>query len=190
MSDAEVEAVWREFWAPTLAAAMVERHGGDVEKLTRALAENRLGPITEWQLVEQMKRELYDLHTIAEVVPQVYSHATGGRMSKATYNDVAQITGVIDEHYEEQAKARFIDAFLDLEAALEAGDDTESALQELLEEMGVTLDEVADAGKERARIRAMLAREAEQRPVETVELPPDVDEGCQVCEISRRVVDD
>jgi hypothetical protein len=83
--DADMERVWRDYWLPLLIK------DGDVD-------------------LEQVKKELYDYHNVLEVVPSVYSHASGGAMSKPSYNDVQQICAVIDDHYDEVARENAVDA--------------------------------------------------------------------------------
>lgn len=169
-AEGDVEKVWSEFWWPLLVATVTER-GEDYRH-----AQFDDGTLTlSGPLLAQIKRELFDLHTISTVVPQVYSHATGGAMSKATYNDVGQITALIDEHYAEIAKEQMIDALLDANDNQTSYDpEVEVFAQYVMDGLDITLDELTDAAKDRERIQAMLAEQSStpvQRPVETVELP-------------------
>jgi hypothetical protein len=76
MTDPEVEATYREFWA-----SIVEHPDGTLN-------------------VDQVKRELHDYRMLLNEVPQVYMHITGGIISKP--NTLASaVIPVADEHYEE-----------------------------------------------------------------------------------------
>jgi hypothetical protein len=57
--DAEVERVWREFWLP-----IVGRPDGSID-------------------MEQVKKELHDLHMLHEHCGLAYDWMTGGKVSKA-----------------------------------------------------------------------------------------------------------
>lgn len=70
-TDAEVEAVWDEFWKD------IVMQNGVLD-------------------IEQVKRELFDLHFLAQGVPRVYCHVTGGHASKAN-TDADVIISLADE---------------------------------------------------------------------------------------------
>lgn len=73
MSDQEVERVYREFWAPIVEA------------------DGRLD-------IEQVKRELYDFWQAMQMVPKVYCHITGNRVSKIL-TDSNVVCSLADEYY-------------------------------------------------------------------------------------------
>lgn len=152
MADEDVEKVWNEFWWPTIAAAAAERQGAGQQILPRALT------IEEW---DQIKRELFDWHNVINVVPAVYSYATGGRMSKPTYNDVSQITGCIDEHYEEGFNADVAEAIVrstdDVDMSDPAiRDAVEIVLQNIQDGLGVPAEDLEAAAKDWERLKENL----------------------------------
>lgn len=70
-TDAEIEQVWNEFWV-------------DIVMPNGVLD------------IEQVKRELFDLHFIADNVPRVYAHVTGGHASKPN-TDPSVINSLADD---------------------------------------------------------------------------------------------
>jgi hypothetical protein len=74
MSD-DYEATYDEFW--------------------RALVENPDGTLN----LDQVKRELHDYRWMMSQVPEVYSHVTGGILSKPNY-EARSVINVADEHYQ------------------------------------------------------------------------------------------
>lgn len=70
MDESSIESVWEKFWEPL--------NGSDIEAI---------------------KKELFDFYHVIRNVGEVYSHITGGRISKA--NTLAKdVIGEADAHYE------------------------------------------------------------------------------------------
>ena len=71
----EVDTVYETFWKP-----LIEQNG----KLN----------------VEQLKKELFDFWQVMQSVPKVYSHVTGGKISKIL-TDPQVVNSMADDHYHE-----------------------------------------------------------------------------------------
>lgn len=161
----DVEQVWRDFWTPIFDKARDEADGSDLMDAEFSRAE-----------LEQVKRELYDFKQAMDVVPVVYSHATGGALSKITYSDASQITAAIDEHYSEAFKSDAADAIVrstaviarDPDRAVQARIDevVEAVLQEVQDFLGVAGEDLERAAKDWERVKAWMASEMVQNGVD------------------------
>lgn len=111
----EVEKLYRDYWAP-----IVEK-GGALD-------------------IEQVKRELFDFYQMIERVPKVYTHVTGGLISKHL-TDPDAVCGVADDHYEELTQEAIAE---DREALVEWLRERVAQLKELPRDADV-VRELADA---------------------------------------------
>jgi len=92
MSDADVEKVWRDFWAPLL------EKDGAVD-------------------IEAVKRELFDYANLLDEVPRVYMHVSGGMISKPNTHASAVISVADDnesERWDEREKEVLADRMTDV----------------------------------------------------------------------------
>lgn len=72
-TDADIEKVWQDFWLPIVAP------DGVVD-------------------LQQIKRELFDFHTVIREVPKVYREITGNLFSKAN-TQTGYIIEAAEQHY-------------------------------------------------------------------------------------------
>ena len=72
-TDEDVEKVWQEFWLPIISPS------GTVD-------------------LQQIKRELFDFHTVINEVPKAYCEITGNQFSKATTQAI-HIIADAEDHY-------------------------------------------------------------------------------------------
>lgn len=143
---AQIQRVWREFWAPLLLPPPV-------------LAERAYGNLD----IEALKNELYDYWSMLQVVPVVYAEATGGRMSRPDYIDPQQIVESITEHHDEMWADSIADA---LAGAAEAqrerdfyvtpGEAVKIALDSIAEALDISPEQIEQARADRARVAALL----------------------------------
>lgn len=86
------ESVWATFWHPIMAEAErkgMHEPGYDVN-----------AHIVSNAVMEQIKKELFDYHTLLDYVPKVYDEVTDGRISKPNTTADAVI-GVYQERLQE-----------------------------------------------------------------------------------------
>lgn len=138
MADDDVKQIWATFWEPLIL---------NPEHEALPLTTGVVLTAAQWS---QVMRELADFKMIIDVVPSVYSHATGGAMSKATYNDVSQITGCIDEHYEQEWLGTLAEALVELE--IDHGSVVDEFVSELAKAVGLADEALQEASDATARV--------------------------------------
>lgn len=137
-SDEEMEKacqqVWQEFWLPILLKKHIDYENFPEVHVTDGEVRTIIG--VDPEILEQIKSELYDAHTLMRNMSVVYSELTGGRISKPMTDPVA-VFGEMEERRQEDLGWGIRDW---LEAKLDEHDPAviRSLINEVAEEYGLT----------------------------------------------------
>ena len=108
--NSEVEKVWQEFWKD-----IVCDKNGNID-------------------LEQIKKELYDFHTVMQEVPKVYSEITGGLLSYVTYPAETVLSVYYDKYGNKIWRNEYLpDDWDDITADCETNEDYKKAIFDYLE---------------------------------------------------------